>query len=72
MKDNDNREARQITGMGGRGRGRGRGPVMGMAFEKPKDFKGTSRRLLAYLKPFSFQLIIVIITAILSTVFATL
>ncbi len=72
MKDNDNREARQIAGMGGRGRGRGRGPVMGMAFEKPKDFKGTSRRLLAYLKPFSFQLIIVIITAILSTVFATL
>ncbi len=65
----DNKGDRQIVGMG---RGRGRGPVMGMAFEKPKDFKGTFRRLLIYLKPFKFQLIVVIVAAILSTVFGTL
>ncbi|HZK56911.1 MAG TPA: ABC transporter ATP-binding protein [Clostridia bacterium] len=67
----DNRGERQIVGMGGKGRGRGRGPVMGMAFEKPKDFKGTFKRLLIYLKPFNFQLIIVFIAAILSTIFST-
>ncbi len=65
----DNKGDKQIIEMG---RGRGRGPVMGMAMEKPKDFKGTSKRLLAYLKPFNLQLIIVIIASILSTVFATL
>lgn len=65
----DNKGDKQIVTMG---RGRGRGPIMGMAMEKPKDFKGTSKRLLAYLKPFNLQLIIVIIASILSTVFATL
>ena len=67
----DNREERQIVGMGGKGRGRGRGPVMGMAFEKPKDFKGTFKRLLVYLKPFNLQLVIVFVAAILSTIFST-
>ncbi|HZX20999.1 MAG TPA: ABC transporter ATP-binding protein [Clostridia bacterium] len=67
----DNREERQIVGMGGKGRGRGRGPVMGMAFEKPKDFKGTCKRLLVYLKPFNLQLVIVFVAAILSTIFST-
>lgn len=52
--------------------GRGRGPIMGMAFEKPKDFKGTLRRLLAYLKPFNLQLTVVILAAILSTIFGIL
>ena len=67
----DNKGQRQTMGIG-RGRGRGRGPVMGMAFEKPKDFKGTFKRLLAYLKPFNFQLIVVVTAAILSTIFNTL
>jgi ATP-binding cassette subfamily B multidrug efflux pump len=65
----DNKGDKQAVHMG---RGRGRGPVMGMALEKPKDFKGTSRRLLAYLKPFNLHLVIVVIASILSTVFATL
>jgi ATP-binding cassette subfamily B multidrug efflux pump len=42
----------------------GRGPV-----QKAKDFKGTLKKLLNYLKPHRIQLIIVIVFAILSTVF---
>lgn len=41
----------------------------GMMVEKPKDFKRTLKRFLHYLKPFRFQLIFVMIAAILSTVF---
>lgn len=52
--------------------GPGRGPIMGMAFEKPKDFRGTLKRLLVYLRPFRLQIIIVFITAILSTLFGIL
>lgn len=50
--------------MGGGMMGGPRGPV-----EKAKDFKGTFKRLLKYLKPRSFQLTIVFIFAILSTIF---
>lgn len=47
-----------------------RGPgMMGMPAQKAKDFKGTARRLLAYLNPFKMSLIVVLITAILSTTF---
>lgn len=42
----------------------GRGPV-----EKAKDFKGTMKRLIKYLKPENNMLILVFIMAILSTVF---
>lgn len=49
--------------------GMGAGPGMAMAVEKPKDFKGTLRRLLAYLKPQRLKLITVVIAAILSTIF---
>ena len=55
-------------GPGGFGGGPG-GPHMGPV-QKAKDFKGTLRRLLVYLKPFQLQLVIVLIFAILSTVFA--
>ncbi len=41
------------------------GPV-----QKAKDFKGTLRRLLAYLKPFRVQLVVVLLFSILGTVFA--
>jgi ATP-binding cassette subfamily B multidrug efflux pump len=44
--------------------GGGRGPV-----EKPKDFKGTMKKLIAYMKPHRTQLVIVITFAVLSTVF---
>lgn len=51
------------SGMGHKG-GHPRGPV-----QKPKEFKKTLLRLTGYLKPRKFQLIIVLIAAIGSTVF---
>lgn len=51
----------------------GQGPgggAMFMAGQKAKNFKGTLRRLLAYLKPRQLSLIAVFLTAILSTVFS--
>ncbi|MFC0302060.1 ABC transporter ATP-binding protein [Virgibacillus soli] len=50
---------------------RGHGGMM-VAGEKPKDFKGTLKRLLAYLKPRKYRLLAVFFAAILSTVFAIL
>lgn len=48
-----------------------RGPAsMGRRFEEPKDFKGTFSKLLNYLKPYRLKLILVIIFAVGSTVFA--
>ena len=61
------------------GRGPGRGPggpghgPMGMMMvpgQKAKNFKGSFRRLLGYLKPFRWKLIAVFLTAIISTVFS--
>lgn len=54
--------------VGGFGGGPG-GPHMGPV-QKAKDFKGTLRRLLAYLKPFRVQLVVVLLFSILGTVFA--
>lgn len=45
-------------------------PGMSMPAEKAKDFKGTLRRLIRYLRPRQVQLLIVFITAIASTVFS--
>jgi ATP-binding cassette subfamily B protein len=57
-------------GPGGRGP-MGGGPMgMGMPGEKAKNFKGTLKRLIGYLKPRQTQLILVLLTAILSTVFS--
>jgi ATP-binding cassette subfamily B multidrug efflux pump len=52
----------------------GRGPMgmMGMPVEKAKDFRGTVRRLLGYLQPFKLQLMIVLLMAILATLFSIL
>lgn len=44
---------------------RGRGPT----FEKPKDFKGTFKKLLKYLMQFKAACIIVVIAALFSTLF---
>lgn len=46
------------------------GPRMGIPVEKAKNFKGTLFRLLGYLKPRKFQLIVVFILSILSTMFS--
>jgi len=48
------------------------GPRLGMPVERAKDFSGTLRRLLAYLKPHRFQLIAVIVMSVLSTLFTIL
>ncbi|SFT24931.1 ABC transporter ATP-binding protein [Paenibacillus sp. BC26] len=55
----------------GPGRG-GPGGMMGMQVQKAKDFKGTLRRLTGYLKPHRTALLIVLLTAVLSTVFSIL
>jgi len=52
----------------GLGMGRGRGRRMRGAVEKPKDFKGTMRKLIKYLKPYHLSLILVMILALISTV----
>lgn len=54
------------------GRGPGRGHAMSMPVEKAKDFKGTLKRLLGYLKPRRVSLIFVVIMAICSTIFTIL
>src|SRR5690625_5275615 len=45
---------------------------MYVQLEKPKDFKGTFRRLITYLKPRQFQLLFVFLLAILGTLFSVL
>jgi len=37
--------------------------------EKAKDFKGSLKRLLTYLKPFKLQIVFILILAVLSSVF---
>ena len=54
---------------GTRGPGGG-GPRMGMPVEKAKNFKGTLKRLITYLKPYKVQLLFVLLAAIMSTIFA--
>ena len=51
------------------GKMRGPGGHMMMPVEKPKNFKGTLRRLVKYLKPHKIALLAVLCTAILGTVF---
>lgn len=58
-------------GRGHRGPGPG-GPGMMLPAEKAKDFKGTLRRLIRYLRPRQVQLIFVFIMAIASTLFSIL
>lgn len=58
-------------GPGGPGHG-GPGGTLGRPVEKAKDFKGTFKRLLGYLKPHRIKLAVVFIFAIASTVFSIL
>lgn len=45
------------------------GPGMGMPVEKAKDFKGTLRRLMSYIRPYRMQLFSVLLMAVISTLF---
>ena len=62
------KEAPRQQQMGGRG---GWGVQIG-AGDKAKDFKGTLINLLKYLKPYTISLILVIVFAIVSTIFSIL
>ncbi|MGN1385588.1 MAG: ABC transporter ATP-binding protein [Bacillus sp. (in: firmicutes)] len=57
-----------------KGHGAGFGPRggPGAPIQKAKDFKGTLKRLVGYLKPYKVRLLTVLIAAILSTVFTIL
>ncbi|HZK34678.1 MAG TPA: ABC transporter ATP-binding protein [Bacillota bacterium] len=68
------KKANSNTGGGRPASGRPRGPMGGgrhamMSGEKAKDFKGSMKRLLSYLSPYKFPIIIVLLCAILATVF---
>ena len=58
--------------MGGRGRGgpMGGGPMAMMKGEKPRDFKGTMKKLIEYLGSYKVAILIVMIFAIASTIFS--
>ena len=43
---------------------------MGMPVQKAKNFKGTFKRLITYLKPYKLELLFVLLAAIMSTIFA--
>ncbi len=64
---------RNTTPRKGPGPGMGPGPGgpggMGMPVVKAKNFKATFKRLAGYLAPYKYHLLVVLITAILSTVF---
>ena len=55
-------------------KGPGFGPPggAGAPFQKAKNFRGTLKRLIRYLKPLKFRLLTVFIAAILSTIFTIL
>ncbi|XID94051.1 ABC transporter ATP-binding protein [Paenibacillaceae bacterium WGS1546] len=67
--------SRQGGNPGGPGRGPGIGPGMGpgggmgMPIQKAKNFKGTLRRLLGYLRPQRMKLLVVLLAAIASAAF---
>jgi len=68
MAENNTRQVQPTPrrmGIGG-----GRGPGMQGPAEKPKDLKGTLKQLLSYLRPFWVKIILVLVFAIASTIFA--
>jgi len=59
------------AGMGFMGRGGGGpGGMMGVPVQKAKNFKGTFHRLASYLMPRKYQLLAVVLTAVVSTIFS--
>ena len=72
---NSNTPARPAGGpMGGRGRGMmgHGGPMAMMRGEKPRDFKGTMKKLIEYLGSYKVSILIVMVFAIASTIFTIL
>ena len=67
MSKKDIKQGIPIKGLG---RGPGSHGNMTMPVEKAKDFKGTLRRLLDYLKPHLIKLVITVLAAVASTVFS--
>lgn len=67
MSERDNRNVHQARRGPMRGPGHGHG--FGMPVQKAKNFKGTFKRLIGYLKPHRVRLTAVFLMAILSTVF---
>ncbi|QWU15960.1 ATP-binding cassette, subfamily B [Paenibacillus sophorae] len=72
MSDNNQEYKRPAQPPARRGPGGFGGGGMMLPPEKAKDFKKTLRRLVGYLRPMQIQLLTVLITAILSTVFSIL
>jgi len=66
MSEKDLKPARPMMGFG---RGPGSHNTIGRPIEKAKDFKGTLRRLLTYLKPHRVKFIIIFLATVVSTVF---
>ena len=56
-------------GPGGRG-GFGPGPALGRPVEKPKNFQRTFFRLIGYFRPYRTRLLVVLLAAVLATVFS--
>ena len=72
LKMSNEKNLEKNNSMRGHGPG-GNGPMAMMhGGEKAKDFKGTMKALLKYLKPFSKQLVVVVIFAMASTAFTIL
>lgn len=69
MRDSMNGKDSQRTGPARPGP-LGRGPMMGPPVEKARDFRGTLKRLISYLKPEKYRFITVLILAIVSTLFS--
>ncbi|MGV3465055.1 MAG: ABC transporter transmembrane domain-containing protein, partial [Heyndrickxia sp.] len=67
MSERDTRNTHQVRRGPMRGPGHGHG--FGMPVQKAKNFKGTFKRLIGYLKPHRVRLSAVFLMAILSTVF---
>ncbi|WP_411678376.1 ABC transporter ATP-binding protein [Caproicibacter sp.] len=66
---NNTNQAGRPGAMGHRG---GPGGSIGRPVEKAKDFKGTLKRLVKYLKPHTFRLAAVVVFALFSTAFTVL
>ncbi|MDP2425622.1 MAG: hypothetical protein Q8M70_04645, partial [bacterium] len=55
-------------GQGQRGQGPGYGMAIGRPAEKAKDFKGTTKRLLQYMKPHRLGVLFMVFASIITTI----
>ncbi|MDQ0876831.1 ATP-binding cassette subfamily B multidrug efflux pump [Paenibacillus sp. V4I3] len=70
MSDKPKEKAPSQAGVNPGHFGRGGMGGMGMPVQKAKDFKGTIRRLSSYMSPFRISILLVFISAVLSTLFS--